>query len=336
MTDITLADLQESVLDKSAFKTLSEYRQLCSAYIDFVARTQPTRIISPSHPNYIFYQYDADHGHKITRPLNADLYIEQQAHFDPAFDRFGDFLADLKQHQEKTADQPGRQEYAASKEINRVIYTIQQTLGCVADSFENSNQARKRVGTLFETLIKILIREVGLVCEPRTIKLPIPDHPGYTMPYELDLVFSRNKAILAAETEIGALTEPAEEPESPTPASEVSYIQHDEIVGSVKTTSKDRIDKIFLDKYLLTKLLGRDIPVVAIFLHDVQRARKGNSIFGIASTFKKNHFLGYTIALNKLDGVYYVDPRPDMVEDQQLREQIKDFQQFLIQDLWTL
>ena len=68
----------------------------------------------------------------------------------------------------------------------------------------------------------------------------------------------------------------------------------------------------------------------------MQRARKGNSIFGIASTFKKNHFLGYTIALNKLDGVYYIDPRPDMVEDQQLREQIKDFQQFLVHDLWTL
>jgi len=336
MSDITLVDLQESVLDKSAFKTLAEYQQLCSVYVDFVARTQPTRIISPSHRNYIFYQYGVDYAHKITRPLNSDLYIEEQQQLHQAFDRFGDFLADLKRYQERVADQPGRGEYIASGEINRVIYTAQQTIGCVADSFENSNQARKRVGTLFETLIKIIIREVGLVCEPRTIKLPIPDHPGYTMPYELDLVFSRNKAILAAETEIGAMTEPVEEPEGPTPASKVSYIQPDEIVGSVKTTSKDRIDKIFLDKYLLTKLLGRDIPVIAIFLHDVQRARKGNSIFGIASTFKRNHFLGYTIALNKLDGAYYVDPRPDMVENQQLREQINGFQQFLIRDLWTL
>lgn len=109
-----------------------------------------------------------------------------------------------------------------------------------------------------------------------------------------------------------------------------------EIVGSVKTTSKDRLDKIFLDKYLLTKLIGRDIPVVAIFLHDVQRAIKGNSIFGINSTFKSNHFLGYTIALNKLDGVYYVDPRPVMTANPRLREQIHDFQHFLLRDLWTL
>ena len=131
----------------------------------------------------------------------------------------------------------------------------------------------------------------------------------------LDLVFSRNKAIIASETK---------------------FIHPSEIVGSVKTTSKDRIDKVFLDKYLLTKLLGRNIPVIAIFLHDVQRAKRGESIFGINSTFKSNHFLGYTVALNKLDGVYYVDPRPEMLVNDRLREQIHDFQQFLIQDLWKL
>lgn len=135
------------------------------------------------------------------------------------------------------------------------------------------------------------------------------------MQYELDLVFSRDKAILTTETQ---------------------FIHPSEIVGSIKTTSKDRIDKIFLDKYLLTKLIGRDIPVVAIFLHDVQRAQRGNSLFGINSTFKTNHFLGYTVALNKLDGVYYVDPRPEMTVNQKLREQVRDFQQFLIHDMWTL
>ncbi|HLX40004.1 MAG TPA: hypothetical protein VKR42_05700, partial [Ktedonobacteraceae bacterium] len=118
--------------------------------------------------------------------------------------------------------------------------------------------------------------------------------------------------------------------------SETTFIDASEIVGSVKTTSKDRIDKIFLDKYLLTKLLGRGIPVIAIFLHDVQRATKGNSLFNVNSTFKSNHFLGYTIALNKLDGIYYVDPRPNMTVHEQLRQQIFDFQQFLIKDVWTI
>jgi hypothetical protein len=135
------------------------------------------------------------------------------------------------------------------------------------------------------------------------------------MSYELDLVFSRNKAIVAAETR---------------------FIHESEIVGSVKTTSKDRIDKVFLDKYLLTRLLGREVTVIAIFLHDVQRAKAGNSIFGVNSTFKSNHFLGYTVALNRLDGVYYVDPRPDMLSNKQLRGEIRDFQTFLVRDLWKL
>lgn len=87
---------------------------------------------------------------------------------------------------------------------------------------------------------------------------------------------------------------------------------------------------------MLTKLLGKDIPVIAIFLHDVQRAQRGEDIFSINSTFKTNHFLGYTVALNKLDGVYYIDPRPEMLVNERLHEQIKDFSQFLTQDLWLL
>ena len=86
----------------------------------------------------------------------------------------------------------------------------------------------------------------------------------------------------------------------------------------------------------MSQFLGRDVTMIAVFLHDVQRAARGNSIFGINSTFKTNHFLGYTVALNKMDGVYYVDPRPEMSKNERLREQISNFQQLLVQDLWRL
>ncbi|MEW5870267.1 MAG: hypothetical protein AB1894_13410 [Chloroflexota bacterium] len=313
MMTITLPDLQASIQDKTAFKQLGDYAMLCKAFLQFVEETRPTRIISPSHANYVFYQYSQELGYKITRPLNSDLYFETSYRFSTAFDKFLEFLDKLKRFQQAAASRA--QIYVETREINKVVYTIQQSIGCIGDSLENPNQSRKRVGQLFETLVKLIIQEVGLECEPRTISLPIPGYPEYEMSYELDLVFSRNKAIVTAETkQIG----PAE------------------IIGSVKTTSKDRIDKIFLDKYLLTKLLGRDVPVVAIFLHDVQQARKGQSIFGINPTFKSNHFLGYTVALNQLDGVYYVDPRPEMLASEKLREQISDFQTFLVHDLWEL
>lgn len=315
MKATTLADLQVSVQDRAAFNDLADYVALCQAFLTLMETLKPTRIVSPSHPNYIFRQYDSGYGHKITRPLNIDLFFESASDFASAFARFAALLDDLRQYQEAAAERAGSRQYIETGETNRVVYTLQQAIGSVADSFDNANQARKRAGQLFEKLIKLLIKQVGLECEPRTIKLPIPGYPGYRMPYELDVVFSRNKAILATETE---------------------FIHSSEIVGSVKTTSKDRIDKIFLDKYLLTKLLGREVPVVAIFLHDVQRAMRGNSIFGINSTFKSNHFLGYTVALNRLDGVYYVDPRPEMRVNERLREQFHDFQRFLVRDLWTL
>jgi len=315
MTVVSLADLQESVQDRSAFNKLDDYLAIGRAFLVYVQEALPTRIVSPSHQNYVFFQYNQTYAHKITRPLNTDLLIETVNDFQDAFERLVDFLADLRKYQEAVVDRESNQHYIASQEINRVVYTAQQAIGCIGDSFSNPNQSRKRVGQLFETLVKLIIQEAGLVCEPRTITIPIPGHAGYEMSYQLDLVFSRSKAIIASETK---------------------FIHPSEVVGSVKTTSKDRIDKIFLDKYLLTRLLGRDIPVVAVFLHDVQRARRGNSIFGVNSTFKSNHFLGYTVAFTKLDGVYYVDPRPEMLVNERLREQVRNFQEFLVRDLWTL
>ena len=315
MTANTLGDLQASVVDRSALTSLEDYLRLCSAFLGYAENIQPTRIISPSHPNYVFFQYGQDYGHKITRPLNSDLFLEETATFRSAFDRFTAFLDDLREAGTGDALDAVHMNYLASNEINRVIYTLQQSIGCIGDSFESPNQSRKRIGQLFENLVRLVIQEVGIECEPRTINLPIPDFPGMTTPYELDMVFSRSQVIITSET---------------------SMLQPFEVVGSVKTTSKDRIDKVFLDKFLLSRLLGRQVPVVAIFLHDVQRAVRGNSIFGVNSTFKTNHFLGYSVALNRLDGVYYVDPRPEMITDERLRREIASFQHFLVYDLWTV
>ena len=324
MTQDTLDTLKTAVRDKTTW-SLADYYNICYNFLTFVNSKNLTRIVSPFRQNshYIFYQYGSDVNNRITRPLNTNLFIESPVVFKDIFEKVMILLAELKLRHEDIYKQASNQSFLLSKPIDKIVYTIQQSIGCIGDAFEDPNQTQKRIGQLFETLIKLFIQEVGLVCEPRTITIPIPNYPGYTMSYELDVVFSRNELILNSSTEH-------------------KYIHPSEIVGSVKTTSKDRIDKIFLDKYLLTKLLEREIPVVAIFLHDVQRvtAKKdlehsGDRHFGIASTFKTNHFLGYTVALNRLDGVYYVDPRPDMLVNERLREQISDSQSFLTKDLWV-
>lgn len=319
-------DLQKIVaapVESPTFQSLEDYLAFCERFLRYLQDEAPTRIVSPQVNHYIFYQYDERHRHHITRPLNRNLFFGSDSDLRAAFERFMAFLAALKYEQHAAAVRPDMRAYLASGEINSVIYTLQQSIGSVSDSFENANQARKRVGILFERLVKFVIQEVGLVCEPRTIRIDVPNAPGVKMSYELDVVFSRARAVLQSA--------------DPAAAAETQdLILPHEVVGSVKTTSKDRIDKVFLDKYLLGKLLQRDIPVVAVFLHDVQRAARKNHLFGISSTFLKGHFLGYTAAFTKLDGVYYVDPRPEMEDQPALREQIRDFQRFLTHDLWTL
>lgn len=315
MSNPGLPDLQASIRDSSAFTNLEDYLLIARSYLRYAEEASLTRIVSPSHHNYIFYQYPEDRGHNLTRPLNTDLFVESSVEATSAFERFADFLPELKRHRGSIVEKDAHQRYIETGEINQVVYTIQQSIGSISDSFDNPNQARKRAGQLFENLITLIIQSIGVECEPRTVSVPISGFPDYKMSYQLDLVFSLDKAIVASETKL---------------------LHESEIVGSVKTTSKDRIDKIFLDKYLLSQFLGRDVTMIAVFLHDVQRAARGNSIFGINSTFKTNHFLGYTVALNKMDGVYYVDPRPEMSQNERLREQISNFQQLLVHDLWRL
>lgn len=315
MNDAHMHDLLASVQDRAAFTKLADYNTLTYDFLKHLQATSPTRIISPNVSNYIFYQYPKEVRFRITRPLNSNLYLESPDAFREQFEQTVYFLADLKRQKSGITSNPAYQDYIKNNVVSNVIYTMQQSIGCIGDAFDNPNQSRKRIGQLFESLVKLIIKEVGLECEPRRVLLPITGFEGYTMSYELDLVFSQDRAILTSET---------------------VHIHPHEIVGSVKTTSKDRIDKIFLDKFLLSKLLGRDIKVIAVFLHDVQRAQHGTSIFGINSTFKSNHFLGYTVALNRLNGVYYVDPRPEMFSNVRLREQIHNFQEFLLDDIWQL
>ena len=321
MKPVDIKDLQASVQDKEAFTTLDDFIKISTSFLATVSSLKPTRIVSPKDTAYIFYQYGKEIGYRITRPINTNLFIEADVDLQRAWERLGDFLSDLHKHGASVVNSPGVSDYLRSGEINKVIYTTQQSIGCIGDSFTSPNQARKRIGQLFETLVRLIIQSIGFSCESRTLGIPIPgyEEDGYKMSYELDLVFSRDKAIITSET---------------------AYLHPSEVVGSVKTTSKDRIDKIFLDKFMLTRLLGREIPVIAIFLHDVQRARSsrrhGNSIFGVNSTFKTNHFLGYTVALNRLDGVYYVDPRPIMKSDERLLQEISDFQTFIVRDIWRI
>lgn len=149
MSEPSLFDLRASVNDRLSFNTLEDYRALANAYLGYLERVLPTRIISPARPHYIFYQYGEEHGHRITRPLNTNWLFENPELLGAAFDRFLAFLSDLTQHKDRIIEQPGVEAYLLTHEIDRIVYTVQQSAGCIADAFPDANQARKRIGANF-------------------------------------------------------------------------------------------------------------------------------------------------------------------------------------------
>ena len=70
MKKLTLGDLQESLADKTGFRQLPDYEKFCAAFLAMIGEDRPTRIVSPSHQNYVFYQYSQAHGHA---PLLAQI-----------------------------------------------------------------------------------------------------------------------------------------------------------------------------------------------------------------------------------------------------------------------
>ena len=191
--------------------------------------------------------------------------------------------------------------------LNNATYTIQQSIGGALDAIEGgkSNFARKLNGDLFENLIRLIITETGIPAKAGVIRVPvlIDNVEEFKMNYQHDLIIENADEI--------------------------------KLIGSIKTSSKDRIDKIFIDKFLYNKLTENETPHIAIFLHDVQRkGRKQENEYGISGTFLPGHFKGYTVKLNPLDGVYYCDIRPNMLTEKILKDHIKTFDNLLIDDIW--
>lgn len=207
-----------------------------------------------------------------------------------------DFINTLKNIKDIKADVTKREN------INRFIYTTQQAIGCALDALPASktNTSRKVNGDLFERLMKIIMCQMGFIVDSETLNVPIPQSNEH-MKYQNDIEIKVRGEIVA--------------------------------IGSVKTSSKDRIDKIFLDKLMYNRLTNTNTPHFAIFLHDVQRAGQEPN-YKVGQTFLTGHFKAYTIGLNPLDGVYYCDLRPVMKKDMLLKEHIKSLDYLLCEDVW--
>ena len=294
---MTAKQLASQATDKSNFTTLQGFLDFCQRFLDFIATDGSLQavIVSQNEDHYCFFQYGKANGYQITRPINSRL-MYQADRFDSLRKSFLDLLKTLK---DSNVSDPSREQ------LNNTIYTVQQSIGASLDALPvgESNKARKINGTLFENFIRLTLIEIGIEAVSGTVRVPVitDGQEQFKMNYQHDLI--------------------------------ISYEGDVKAIGSVKTSSKDRIDKIFIDKFLYSKLTESDLPHIAIFLNGVQR--KGvEPNFGVSSTFLPGHFKGYTVKLNPLDGVYYCDIRPNMKTEPILKDHIKTLDHLLCTDIW--
>lgn len=297
---MNLTRLVEIAKDKTKFATIEDYIAFCVRFLEFVDDGLQATIVSQNENHYRFWQYKRDGHFNISRPINSRLLYSAATSDVVA----SEFLALLQQ----VRDIPIADVESRSK-ITRSIYTIQQTIGAALDALPagDSNRARKVNGDLFERLIMLVLQRIGLNCAGGTVLVPVivDGQEQFSMSYQHDLLV----------TVQGELR----------------------MIGSVKTSSKDRIDKIFLDKFLYSRLTETALPHIAIFLNDVQRKNTSREDeYGISATFLPGHFKGFTVKLNPLDGVYYCDIRPNMQTDPLLKQHIRTIDHLLCNDLWTL
>lgn len=298
---MSLSNLVNHATDKERFHTVDDYIDFCARYLEYVETGLQARIVSQNESHYQFFQYKQDGSFNITRPINSRLMYDAYG-FSQAAHQFRLTLEQLRDGQRPSGD--------LRENLIRTIYTLQQSVGAALDGLPagKSNQARKVNGDLFERLIRLLIVSLNVDCVSGTMQVPVKDADGaelFKSSYQHDLLLSKD-----------------DEPK---------------IIGSVKTSSKDRIDKVFMDKFLYNRLTDAALPHIAIFLNDVQRKKtKRENEYGVSATFLPGHFKAYTVKLNPLDGVYYCDIRPNMVDDALLSQHIKTIDHFFYSDLWEL
>jgi hypothetical protein len=182
------------------------------------------------------------------------------------------------------------------------------------DLLGDPNSSRKHVGNRFEELLRSIVSELGISNKKIVFKIPYDTEEGEKLySCETDIIISPYGEVI----------------------SDMQSLNLKEIIISSKTTSKDRMGKVFLDKILMERFFNHDIKLVAIFLNDVQRATRKDGTQTISYTLVSGLFMVYTEFLVRLDGVYFIDP-PLNTMVPPLNRHIFTFSKFIIDDIWDM
>jgi hypothetical protein len=288
-------DLQEK---KSS---LIEFENLALRILEYLPNVLSEKLVEKN--GYNIYFSESAGTIKFVRPINQRLFIDSPNTFRKKQERFREAV-------EKMKTRNGSWSLEEKELIDSYLYTIQQAIGAGFDLLANPNSARKHVGNRFEELVKVIFTEIGVANKRTILQIPYQTDEGEkTYKCENDLIISSY----------------------PKVKSTGKHLDEHEIVVSVKTTSKDRMGKMFIDKILLERFVKHDQKVIGIFLNDVQRKEDNNISFTLVSGL----FMVYSKFLTELEGIYYLDPPPNALK-KPYNKYMKPFSELVTEDIWSL
>lgn len=248
--------------------------------------------------DYTIFSSEIAGTKKFIRPVNNKLFLKNPDTFKANFEELKTIFSKIKNNEPIKQDDKDC--------IDSTLYTIQQSIGAGFDLLVNENSARKHVGNRFEELIKSVFKEIEVVNKKVVLQIPYETDEGSKIyKCENDLILSPYEKV----------------------KSTANSLDEKEIVVSVKTTSKDRLGKMFIDKILLERFVNHDQKVIGIFLNDVQRKSTNNISFTLVSGL----FMVYSKFLTKLEGVYYLDPPPNALK-KPYSDYMKRFSELITED----
>lgn len=288
-------------------KDLQENKNCIEDFFDIAKRVRiylPNVLSGSVKKNgYIIYVSDVAGSKRYLRPINESLYIEDDKLFEQAYEIFLNTVSKIRM---KVSDFDTDEK----KNIDSFLYTVQQSIGAGLDLMVDPNSARKHVGNRFEELIRVVFRLIGISNKRIVLRIPYETDEGEKIyKCENDLVLSPYEKV----------------------ASTAEHLDEKEVVVSVKTTSKDRMGKMFIDKILLEKFVKHPQKVIGIFNNDVQRKKNNDISFTLVSGL----FMVYTKFLTKIEGVYYLDPPPAALKEPYNRH-MKPFSELITNDISVL
>lgn len=292
-----MCSLQEDL--RTPKTNMDDFARVCRRVLGYLPSVVSNRT---STNGYRILSSEIAGTRKYARPINESLFIESADPFDIHFSTFIDITNKIKNREVISPDERNI--------IDKVIYTIQQSIGIGMDFLCDPNSARKHVGNRFEELIHLTISLLDITNDKIVFKIPYSSQRGQKLySCETDLILSPHDTIQSNTTDI----------------------DENEVVISLKTTSKDRMGKIFLDKLLMEKFADHSVKVVGIFLNDIQRKGPDKVNYTLVSGL----FMVYTEFLTRLEGVYFVDP-PPVTRRPPHNQHIDTFSKFLSEDIWNL